>query len=102
MKLVREVKPIKAPTVVSKIIDVPIMALSLVAVGVFAVIIYFSAETVIGLVQYSTDWKSKIFFFGVLAAIIWGCMGFAQGFINVFGKTYRHFFTKGETREVKE
>jgi hypothetical protein len=98
----KQLKSVKAPRVVSKIVDVPILFACLFAIGIFAVIIYCSAFQSLQLIQSAVNWQGKIFFFGILASIIWACMGFIGGFINAFGKTYRHLFSKTEKTDKKE
>ena len=84
----------KVHKVGSKILDIPILLFCFIAIAAFIFILY---ESIIGnmlLFRGAINLQGKMFFIGILVAIISGCSYYLEGLIRLSGKTFRHLFNK--------
>lgn len=89
--------------VASKVLDVPILLASILIILGLCWILYNSIFASIDLIKNAVGMQAKLFFSGILIGIVYGCLDFVKGFINTFGKTYRHLFNKEKAeKEVQE
>lgn len=85
----------KARRGISIIVDILIAFASLFAIFIFLLVLYHSIYYCLDLVVASQTLRAKMFFTGLLIAIVAGTLDFTQVFINSFAKSFRDIFRGG-------